>query len=112
MNSDDKEKHRRMVADAVKQVTQNDKLFMKPVRKLTTEQECLERANVRILRARSEFIAKIKLRATPPTFEELVEFIYPLLRSEFADWSKDDFATLACITLAINAAQSLHEHHI
>jgi hypothetical protein len=79
---------------------------------LTAEQECLERANARILAARSKFMTILKSRPLPPTQNELIELIYPLLRQEFNDWNKDDFATLACMSLAIQAANSLRDYTI
>lgn len=83
---------------------------------LTPEQQCLERANARIKEAQRHFLIKFKAfkdtNGVPPTFNEAVEMIYPLLRTEFANWSKDDFATLACMTLAITAAHSLSDYTI
>jgi hypothetical protein len=79
----------------------------KPV--LTPEQQCLARANTHILAARQKFIAQFRLMPMRPSYEQAVEMIYPLLRAELASWSKDDFATLACMAIAITAAESLRD---
>lgn len=84
----------------------------KPKVTLTPEQQCLERANTRIRAAKSQFHIILKQRVIPPTMNELVDLIYPILRQNFNDWSRDDFATLACMHLAIQAAGSLSDHTI
>jgi hypothetical protein len=101
-----KEASRQMVQAAIDSVM---KSMPKP-QVLTPEQECLERAAVKIGKAKQNFMSHYKLLPVPPTFDGAVEMIYPMLRSEFKDWSKDDFATLACMTLSINAANSLRDH--
>ena len=78
----------------------------------TPEQECLIKAERRIHTAKRIFGEQYRLRLIPPTFDEAVEMIYPILRQQFADWSKDDLATLACMTLSITAADSLRDHLI
>ena len=97
-------------------IQDNAKKQIKEPPKLTPEQECLERANVRLKEAQRRFIVNFKdfkeRNGIPPTFNEAVEMIYPVLRSEFRDWSKDDFATLACMSLAITAAASLSDFTI
>ena len=89
-----------------------EKSLAKPPPKRTPEQLCLDRANARIIRAQSRFIAEFKAMKVPPTFNEAVELIYPILRQEFNDWNKDEFATLACMSLAIQASNSLRDHLI
>ena len=74
---------------------------------LTPEQECLERANARRHQAAVRFAKMLKDRPSRPRYNEAVEEVYPILRQEFNDWSKDDFATLACMMMAINAAETL-----
>ena len=52
---------------------------------LTPEQQCLERANHRIKAAQRQFLVKFKAfkdsNGVPPTFNQAVELIYPLLRT-------------------------------
>ena len=100
-----KDTSKRMVDAAIASVM---KTMPKP-QILTPEQECLQRANDKITNVRKQFMSHYRLMPVPPTFETAVEMIYPMLRSEFKDWSKEDFATLACMTLSISAADSLRD---
>lgn len=109
MNSDDKENHRRMIANAIKQVTQQDKSLN--IAK-TPEQLCLEHANSKMNAVAVPFVARLKTLPRRPEYHEVVELMYPMIRQEFATWSKDDFATLACMYLAIQSAQALKDASI
>lgn len=109
MNSDEKERNRRMIGDAIEQVTRKDK----PVQiAITPEQQCLEHANSKMNAVAVPFVARLKLLPQRPEYHECVELMYPMIRQEFANWSKDDMATLACMYLAIQSTQALKDNNI
>lgn len=97
-----------MVADAVRQVTQKDMSTPVP---LTPEQLCLEHANSKMNAVAIPFVAKLKLMPRRPEYHECVELMYPMIRQEFASWSKDDLACLACMYLAIQSTQALKDNN-
>jgi hypothetical protein len=97
-----------MIDAAIKHTAQ---LMAHPLVK-TPEQICLDRANARRHDAAIRFAKQLKLRPCPPNYNEAVEELYPILRQEFNDWSKDDLATLACMVLAITAVEQLRENSI
>lgn len=109
MNAEEHEKNRRMIADAIEQVTRKDKPVQVAV---TPEQQCLEHANSKMNAVAVPFVVKLKLLPRRPEYYEVVELLYPMIRQEFATWSKDDFATLACMYLAIQSAQALKDASI
>ena len=78
--------------------------------KLTTEQVCLERANERMNSVAIKFSALLKASVIRPDYNQCVEKLYPLIRQNFNDWSKDDLATLACMQMAMTATAALRDN--
>lgn len=81
-------------------------------KQLTPEQQCLERANKVMNNVAQRFARELQARLVRPEYHECVEQLYPIIRQEFSTWTKDEFATLACMHLAITATQALKDNFL
>ena len=75
----------------------------------TAEQDCINRANEVVLRAKRRFVHQIQLLPMRPSRNEATELIYEIFYQEFKGWSSNDFKILACMVLAMQAVESLRD---